>query len=79
VMMAANERDLNSLRQKLPRACFDNGIGFRLTDLSGGPYQGYLGLKISQQHEGDLAIELRGLRLYMDPARASYLIEHELD
>ncbi len=78
-MMSTSERAAQKLRDNLIQWCLDAGLGFRVVngdDESGHPV---FNIKLDKECPGDEVIVSHGIRIFLDPANAVLLKDHELD
>jgi Fe-S cluster assembly iron-binding protein IscA len=72
-------RAVDKLREELVQKCLDAGIGFRIivnTDDSGKITSN---MRFDRQHQGDMVIDLGGVKLFSDPGSVAHVKDYHLD
>ncbi|MBI2860534.1 MAG: hypothetical protein HYX91_03385 [Chloroflexi bacterium] len=72
-------RATEKLREQLLQKCFETSIGFRLAAHSGEAGKSDFNIKLDRQYENDTVIDLRGIKLFLDPVSVNTIADYELD
>jgi Fe-S cluster assembly iron-binding protein IscA len=78
-MINVSTRAVDKLKEELVQKCLDAGIGFRImvnTDESGKITSN---MKFDRQHQGDMVIDLGGVKLFSDPTSVAHVRDYHLD
>jgi len=78
-MVTTSKEAAKRLREELINKCFEAGVGFRIlvsTDKSG---QANLSIKLDRRHQEDKVIELKGVKVFLDPDSAARISDYQLD
>lgn len=78
-MIHVSTRAVDKLREELVQKCLDAGIGFRImvdTDNTGKITSS---MKFDRQHQGDMVIDLGGVKLFSDLTSVAHVRDYHLD
>ena len=78
-MIHVSTRAVDKLREELVQKCLDAGIGFRImvnTDETGKITSN---MKFDRQRQGDMVIDLGGVKLFSDPTSVAQVRDYHLD
>ena len=78
-MIQVSIRAVDKLKEELIRKCLDAGIGFRImvdTDDAGKIASV---MKFDRQRQGDMVINLGGVKLFSDPSSVAHVRDYHLD
>lgn len=78
-MIHVSTRAVGKLKEELVQKCLDAGIGFRImvnTDEAGKVNSS---MKFDRQRQGDMVIDLGGVKLFSDPTSVARVRDYHLD
>ncbi len=78
-MIQVSTRAVGKLKEELVQKCLDAGIGFRImvnTDEAGKISSN---MKFDRQRQGDMVIDLGGVKLFSDPTSVAHVRDYHLD
>ena len=78
-MLSTSSKAVGKLREQLIHKCFETGIGFRILVNIGESGKATFSIKLDRQHQGDKVIDSGDVKVFLDPASAAQIRDHQLD
>jgi Fe-S cluster assembly iron-binding protein IscA len=78
-MIALELKALEALKEKLLESCYDAGIGYRMLVTKTETEEISCILKLDIKREGDQVVEVKGMRIFLDPISALHMQDSELE
>jgi Fe-S cluster assembly iron-binding protein IscA len=78
-MIHVSTRAINKLREELVQKCLDAGIGFRIMVNMDALGKITSNMRFDRQREGDMVIDLGGVKLFSDPTSVAHVRDYHLD
>ncbi len=78
-MIHVSTRAVNKLREELVQKCLDAGIGFRISVKNDEMGNVTSNMRFDRQKQGDMVIDLGGVKLFSDPDCVAQVKDYHLD
>ncbi len=78
-MINVSTRAVDKLREELIQKCLDAGIGFRIMVNINELGKISSNMKFDRQRQGDMVIDLGGVKLFSDPTSVEQVRDYHLD
>jgi Fe-S cluster assembly iron-binding protein IscA len=79
-MITTSEKAAEKLKEALLKKFFDIGLGYRIVEnITNYASSDILTMELDKENPGDEVIDLKGIRILIDPRHAVQLADYELD
>ena len=78
-MIQVSTRAADKLRDELIQKCLDAGIGFRIMVNTDDVGKVTSNMRFDRQRQGDMVIDLGGVKLFSDPTSVAHVKDYHLD